>query len=243
MFFDEAEFARAVALLPDPSLLYSDEPPMETTQHYKQLALLVSCLERLWADRDDFFIGANLTVYFSPDLVKSRDFRGPDFFVVRGVARRDRVSWVLWDEGRYPEIIIELLSESTADIDRGIKKEIYQDQFRTPEYFWYSPLTQEFRGFRLSGPTYQEIEPDLRGRRWSEVLGLFLGIVDERLRYFTPEGSLVPTPEEAEQQERQRAEQEYQRAEQERERAEQEHQRAEKLARYLRERGIDPDNL
>ncbi len=56
---------------------------------------------------------------------------------------------------------------------------------------------------------------------------LYLGIVSEKLRFFTPEGQLVPTPEEAEEGERQRAEA-----------AE---ARAERLVRKLREMGVDPD--
>ena len=34
---------------------------------------------------NDYFIGANLTVYFSLQQLKNRDFRGPDFFLVRNV--------------------------------------------------------------------------------------------------------------------------------------------------------------
>ncbi len=47
--------------MPDARELLSDEPEMESTQHYQRLALLVSHLERCWRERDDFFIGANPT--------------------------------------------------------------------------------------------------------------------------------------------------------------------------------------
>ncbi|MEB3885175.1 Uma2 family endonuclease, partial [Lyngbya sp. CCY1209] len=53
------------ALMPDATQLDSDEPEMESSLHYMQLLLLVTCLEWLWRDREDFFIGANLTIYFS----------------------------------------------------------------------------------------------------------------------------------------------------------------------------------
>ena len=48
-------------LMPDATQLESNEPEMESSLHYAQLALLVTCLEWLWRDRTDFFIGANLT--------------------------------------------------------------------------------------------------------------------------------------------------------------------------------------
>ncbi|HAN45168.1 MAG TPA: hypothetical protein DCQ32_01285, partial [Cyanobacteria bacterium UBA8156] len=132
--------------------------------------------------------------------------RGPDFFVVRHTERRERLSWVVWEEGgRYPDLIVELLSTSTAAIDRGLKKELYQSRFRTPEYFWFSPDTLEFQGFRLVDATYQEIPPNPQGWCWSEVLELYLGVAGDRLRHFTAAGEMVPTPGEALAQERQQA--------------------------------------
>src|SRR2546427_1272632 len=57
--------AEFVAAMPDASQLLSEEPEMETSLHFAQLAFLVAILEWLWRDRQDFFIGANLSIYFS----------------------------------------------------------------------------------------------------------------------------------------------------------------------------------
>jgi len=185
-------------LMPDATQLESNEPEMESSLHYAQLALLVACLEWLWRDRNDFFIGANLTIYFSREQLKNRDFRGPDFFLINQTERRARKSWVVWEEGgQYPDLIVELLSPGTAKTDRSLKKVLYQDRFRTPEYFWFSPDTLEFEGYRLRGQHYEAIAPNDAGWRWSDVLGLFLGVQNETLRYFHRSGELVPTPEEA----------------------------------------------
>ncbi|KKI99145.1 Uma2 family endonuclease [Prochlorothrix hollandica] len=186
------------ALMPDATQLDSDEPEMESSLHYAQLALLVGCLELAWGDRQDFFIGANLTVYFSRQQLKHRDFRGPDFFLVKNTERKPRRSWVVWEEdGKYPDLIIELLSTSTAQVDRTVKRDLYGQRFHTPEYFYFSPDTLEFAGFRLALDEYQPIEANAQGWLWSEVLGLFLGIADLRLRYFSWEGVMLPTPQEA----------------------------------------------
>lgn len=187
-----------------PGDLYSDEPPLETYLHLRQLILLLTCLDWLWRDRDDYFAAGNLTIYYSPRQRKSEDFRGPDFFVVLGTERKPRKSWVVWEEeGKYPNVIVELLSDSTATTDRGLKKQIYQDTFRTPEYFWFDPNTLEFQGFALIQGTYQEMQLDERGWYWSQQLQLFLGIQDGQLRFFSTAGQLVPTPEESAQQEQQ----------------------------------------
>ncbi|NJK62240.1 MAG: Uma2 family endonuclease [Synechococcaceae cyanobacterium SM2_3_1] len=220
-----------------PCDLDSNEPPLESYQHLQQLLLLIKCLDWLWCDRTDYFAAGNLTIYYSTRKLKSEDFRGPDFFVVLGTEKRPRKSWTIWEEeGKYPNLIVELLSDSTANVDRGVKKTIYQNIFRTPDYFWFDPKSFEFEGFHLVEGTYEPIPPTEQGWRWSAQLELYLGIHQEQLRFFTSEGDLVPTPEESATAERQRAETERQRAETER-------QKNEKLAAKLRELGIDPDSL
>lgn len=208
-------------LMPDATQLESHEPEMESSLHYTQLALLVACLEWLWRDRNDFFIGANQTIYFSREQLKNRDFRGPDFFLVRGTQKRHRKSWVVWEEnGQYPDLIIELLSDSTAKIDRTLKRELYQDRFRTPEYFWFSPETMEFEGYQLVNRCYEAITPNTAGHLWSEVLDLYLGVDQGQLRYFRDSGERVPTPAEA---------------------AEQAQTQAAQLAAQLKALGVEPE--
>ncbi|MEQ8998835.1 MAG: Uma2 family endonuclease [Coleofasciculus sp. B1-GNL1-01] len=199
-----------------PSDLYSDEPPLETELHLQQIILLLESLKWLWRDRNDFYVAGNLTIYYSPRQRKSEHFRGPDFFVVLDTERKTRKSWVVWDEdGKYPNVIIEILSPKTADTDKGFKKKLYQDTFRTPDYFWFDPNTLEFVGFHLVDGDYQPLEQNAQGQLWSQQLGLFLGIHQNQLRFFTPEGKLVPTPEEV----------------------------AERYAAKLRELNIDPETL
>ena len=218
MVLTAAQFAD---LMPDATQLHSDEPEVESSLHYAQLALLVSCLEWLWRDRSDFFIGANLTIYFSRQQLKNRDFRGPDFFLVKQTQKQPRRSWVVWEEdGKYPDLIIELLSPATAESDKTLKKTLYQDRFRTPEYFWFSPETLELTGFRLIAQQYDRIPATPEGYLWSEALGLFLGLHQGQLRYFTPDKQLALTPEEA---------------------ALQAQQRADQLAAQLRSLGLEPE--
>lgn len=93
-------------------------------------------------------------------------------------------------------MIIEILSDSTAETDRGLKKEIDQDIFCTPNYLWFEPTSLEFKGFQLIAGQYEEIAPSEQGWLWSQQLGLYLGIQNQQLRFFTSEGKLILSPEE-----------------------------------------------
>lgn len=257
----------------------SDEPPLETERHLKQIMLLLLSLEWWWRERPEappekrerFYAAGNLTIYYSEDQKRNQDFRGPDFFVVLNTEYRERRSWAVWlEQGKYPNVIIEILSDSTAEIDRVEKKKLYQNQFQTPEYFWFEPYSLEFQGFRLQNRRYRAIRPNEAGWLWSEELELYVGIVDEKLRFLTAEGEVVPAPNEAALQtrlslemknqqlelerqktkrERQKTKRERQRAEEQEQRAEAERQRAEtlkteleKLRQRLVEQGISLDD-
>lgn len=89
--------AELADLMPDATQLERNEPEMASSLHYAQLALLVVFLEWLWRDgqgpassgqRTDFFIGANLTIYFSREQLKNKDFRGSDFFLIKNTVKR-----------------------------------------------------------------------------------------------------------------------------------------------------------
>jgi Uma2 family endonuclease len=229
-----------------PCNLDSDEPTLETDLHRQQIDLLIRLLKYWWSDRQDFYISGNLTVYYNQQQLKSRDFRGPDLFVVMGAERRDRRSWVVWEEGgRYPNLVIELLSSSTATVDRGIKKQLYQDVWRVPNYFWFDPYSLEFAGFKLLSGQYEAIAPTENGCLWSDQLELFLGIDGEQLRWFSPDGQVIPLPEEQERLEKERErlakEQERLAKQDERLAKEQALDRIAELEQLLADRGIEAD--
>ena len=164
---------------------------------------------------------------------------------------KPRTSWTIWEENdQYPNVIVEVLSPKTARKDKGKKKLLYQNIFRTPEYFYFSPRTLEFQGFRLKNGEYEKLKRNEQGRLWSQELGLCLGVHEGFLRYFEVTGKLVPRPEESAEASEQRAIQFEQRAESEAEmrqiaeqRAESEKLAREKLAAKLRELNIDPDSI
>lgn len=194
--------------LPTIELPAEDGVPMESNWHRIQMNLLIDSTHYHWRERRDYFAGGNMFIYFSTDQLRHRDYRGPDFFVVKGVdGERKRDSWIIWEEkGRYPNLIIELSPPSTPEVDLGPKKTLYEQTFHTPEYFCYNPDGAQLLGWRLTASRYIELEPNEQGWLWSEEMGLWLGnwqgevqrTMATWLRFYTTEGLSVPTLAEAE---------------------------------------------
>jgi len=244
----------------DFELVLSDGEPLETHFHVLQMVLFLELVRYRMAQlgQERAFAGGDMFVYYSleqaravaeeehqmalfesglrPDKPKKTAFRGPDAFLVKDAVQHDRDVWKVWEEdGRYPDLILELLSPSTWESDYTEKKRIYQDVFGTSEYFLFTPNQERVDAFRLLDGRYQKIVPSSSGRLWSRELelevgtwhGTYEGQAGRWLRLFHPDGHLVPTKDERAEQERQRAEQAEERVEQERQRAEQADQRAE----------------
>jgi Uma2 family endonuclease len=231
-----------VDLGPDEALVESDGVPLDTDWHRLAIGLLVESVKQWLRGRTDYYVGGNMFIYYREKPTQRRRFRGPDFFFIKGASRTPmRPYWVVWQEGgRFPNAIIELLSPSTEKEDRTAKKEIYEQVFRTPNFFCYDPDTRQLQGWRLNtAGQYEALVPNEHGWLWSEELGLWVGtwtgnyLGDEMtwLRFYDRDHRLVPTPAEAEQQDaeaaRRREARERERAETERQRAETEHQQAE----------------
>jgi Uma2 family endonuclease len=211
-------------ILPNVELIEEDGVPTESPWHYYQLCLLIAVLTYRWRDRTDFYVGGNMFIYYSTaqarsikaDPVGTTAFKGPDFFYVAGVNREPlRRYWEVWEEGgRYPDLIMEFLSPSTAKEDLGSKKDFYERVFRTREYFCFDPDTGDLLGWRLNERgRYRVIKPDERGWLWSEELESWLGLWEgtymgsERrwLRLYDTDRRLLPLPDEDERQQKEAA--------------------------------------
>jgi Uma2 family endonuclease len=236
-----------VPIVPDLDLPEEDGMPMESDWHRSQMNALIDVVRHRWRERKDVFVGGNMFIYYSLRQARNQDFKGPDFFFVKGIeSNHPRGKWVVWEEdARYPNVIIELMSPSTADEDLGRKKKVYEEIFRTPNYFCYDPDSETLYGWRIGFDGYEPLEPNEQGWLWCAEfdawLGLWDGVVYQTpgrwLRFFDPEGNLISMESEAE---RERAEAERERAEAERERAdtvayqlEAERRRADRTAQQL----------
>jgi Uma2 family endonuclease len=224
---DEKFILENLDLLPkEDDLPYDDGEPMETQRHVNQMVVLMKSLEIYWGKEKRYFAGGNMFLHYRP--FSKKKFLGPDFFLVLDVEQRERKSWVVWQEKmRYPDLIIELLSDSTRKNDHTKKKELYEQVFKTSEYYLYDPFSQEFIGYTLEDEHYELVLPDSDNKIYSPKAHLYLVIHDDWLRWMTEDGMILPTGEEKADQEKLKADQEKLRADQEKLRADQEKLRAE----------------
>jgi Uma2 family endonuclease len=202
--------AKVLAELESLDLITDDGVPLETIWHRKCINLLVEQVEYHLRDRDDFYVGGNQFIYFSPAQARNKDFRGPDFYYIGRTTRQPtRECWIVWDENlRTPDVVIELSSESTKEEDHNAKFKIYRDTLRVGDYFIYDPDSKLLEGWKLEGTRYLPIRPDEHGRLACDQLDLLLGtwngeyVRDDMtwLRFYDRNGNVIPIPAEAERQ-------------------------------------------
>ncbi|MBR8828373.1 MAG: Uma2 family endonuclease [Gomphosphaeria aponina SAG 52.96 = DSM 107014] len=238
-----------------------EEPGLPDEFHDFQPEILRQTFRPTNYPYDRVFVGSDLNLYY--DVRHTSWYKRPDWFAVVGVDRfyekRDlRMSYVIWQEGVNPFIVVELLSPGTEKEDLGktlrdvnkppTKWEVYEQILRIPYYVVFDRLTNNLRIFQLQGGHYEELtltEPRLWIPEINLGLGLwygsYQGIERHWLRWFYSKNNWVLFAEEELEQEKQRAEAEKQRAEAERQRAEAEKQRADRLAAQLRALGVELD--
>ncbi len=121
----------------------------------------------------------------------------PDILAVVGVEQPEddeRMSWVVVDEGRGLDVVIEVLHRGDRDKDLVENVERYA-RLGIPEYFIYDRARQQIHGYRLPAPPgqgaarYQRIVPQL-GHYHSSLLGLELTILGNELCFLAGEAEL-----------------------------------------------------
>jgi Uma2 family endonuclease len=218
----------------------TDGRPMgETDLHRDIMTTAIETLKLYYAGQR-VYVSGNILLFYKPG--NRRRHVSPDVLVTKGLEQRRRDNYLLWQERRPPNIVIEVTSRTTREEDLEDKFEIYRDEVRVAEYFLFDPrgeyLRPALQGYRLQAGRYERIKR-LSGRLPSVELGLHLEQHERQLRFWDPTaGHWLPTEQEtrvAAEAERQRAEAERQRAEAERQRAEIKWQRAQAEAERLRQ--------
>lgn len=175
------------------------QPVGETDNHISAIFYLRAALRLLFSDAPTTYVAGNMLFYYEegdPTAVKA-----PDIFVVKGIAKHDRRTYKLWEEGVAPCAVFEITSRSTRLEDLGTKKALYE-MLEVKEYFLFDPLDEYLRprlqGYSLIRGVYRPIHPSRDGALVSAELGAVLRPEGPLLRVVNPKtGKVMPTVEEA----------------------------------------------
>lgn len=182
-----------MATVPAPLIVFNDYPysdgkPMaETDLHRELMNMQIEVLKQYYEGQDDVYVSGNLLMFYEKG--NKRKHVSPDVFVVKGVPNHMRPNYLVWEEGRAPNLVIEMTSSSTRREDVGKKFKLYQDVLKVREYFLFDPygdyLKPPMQGYRLVKGEYREIGQQA-GRLPSQVVGLHLERDGKILRLWHP---------------------------------------------------------
>ena len=163
----------------------------ETDFQREVLTYAIEALKIHFREREDVYVSGDLFIYYEEGNRAASV--APDVFVVLGVPNHMRRTYLLWQEGRAPDFVMEVTSDSTREDDQGRKRELYA-RLGISEYWQYDPtgdyLEPPLQGFVLSDGRYGRTRALARvGAVWSvysPVLGLNLRLDEGVLRFHDP---------------------------------------------------------
>ena len=183
----------------------SDDQPVDNELQLLLPTLLRAILSLVWSDRNDWFLGVNMGLYYDP----KQPAIGPDAFLSMGVPRYRgserglRLSYLLWQEQVVPQWVLEIVSQQPGgEYDKKLAKYaeigvLYYVVYN-PEY-WRRDQHEPFEVYRLEQGRYvRHVGEPL----WMPEIGLGIGrgrglhegIEQEWLYWFDQEGDRYLEP-------------------------------------------------
>ena len=147
--------------LPHDAVFYptSDGRPMAETGIHRRCMVDVADTLELWFRKQrcgDVYVGSNNFLYYergNPQAVVA-----PDVYVVVGAPAGLRDTYMLWNEPKGPDFVLEVTSASTRRDDERRKRDVYA-ALGVREYFLYDPraeyLAPPLQGWRLHEGAYR----------------------------------------------------------------------------------------
>lgn len=185
---------RVLDALSDPALLMTEE----RTHYQTKIRTLDALGLHFKATGRVVYLAEEMAVLYPGEKPFS-----PDILAALGVAEPEddeRMAWVVVDEGKGLDLVIEVLHRGDRDKDLVENVEYYA-HLGIPEYFVYDRARQQIHGYRLpalpglsglsgqSAARYQRIVPQL-GHYHSNVLDVDLTILDNNLHFLVGEAEL-----------------------------------------------------
>jgi Uma2 family endonuclease len=173
------------------------KPMAETEANATQMTDLIFALRHLLEAIPGIHVAGNQLMYYNPH--DGWEHVSPDVYVATDVGPGMRESWKTWVEGKFPDVVFEIVSPSTAGRDLGEKLVLYS-RLGAREYYIFDPqdtIRPRFQAYHRSGEWLVPVEPAEDGRVGSAVAPFALRVHDGWLRAIdAATGDLCATPEE-----------------------------------------------
>jgi Uma2 family endonuclease len=138
------------------------ESVANNTEHYELIATTKSGLDKLFADRDDVFVAADLFWY--PVEGNPKIAIAPDVMVAFGRPPGARKSYKQWEEVNTPfHVVFEFLSDSNTTKEMA-QKAMFFDRYGAEEYYVYDMDSGVLDGFIRYGGELSPIEGTFNGK-------------------------------------------------------------------------------
>lgn len=231
-----------------------DGLPDKSGAHPFQRMLLTSAVERIFDERHpdrDYCIGSNVGIYWRATDPPLDGCVVPDWCYIPGCRptppRQFRRSFVTWDEGVSPLLVVDIALDDGAlehdDTPWKGKFWIYRRGLGVGYVAIHNLDAKTLELYERVGAEFRRVEPNAKGLLEIEPLGLALGhwrgtFYNQTLtwvRFFWPDGTMIPIPQEIVANIR--------RAREEKARADKTEADLAALLAKLQAKGIDPNTL
>ncbi|MDE0638352.1 MAG: Uma2 family endonuclease [Candidatus Poribacteria bacterium] len=176
------------------------EPMAASDLHRAQLFRTLSTLETHFSQDPTVYVSGDILMYYVQGVPNKSI--APDVLVSFGIGMKKRRTYLVWEEGKVPEFVMEFSSKNTYHDDLTKKMDIYAS-LEIQDYFLYDAeglyLPSQLIGFELVDGNYVPIPPDENGGIRSSSLGLGFRMKDQGIGIYNPvAGGWLKTRAEAE---------------------------------------------
>lgn len=164
------------------------EPMAVSDLHREQMVWTIDALKTQFSQDPTVYVSGDILMYYVQGIPSMSI--SPDVLVSFEIGMKARRTYLVWEEGKAPDFVMEFSSKKTVQKDLNDKKDIYAS-LNIQDYILYDAegiyLPSQLMGFKLVDGSYKKITPNADGGIHSSVLNLDFHIREEELGIFDPE--------------------------------------------------------
>lgn len=166
------------------------EPMAVSDLHREQMVWTIDALKTQFSQDPTVYVSGDILMYYVQGIPSMSI--SPDVLVSFEIGMKARRTYLVWEEGKAPDFVMEFSSKKTVQKDLTDKKDIYAS-LDIQDYILYDAegiyLPSQLMGFKLVDGSYKKITPNADGGLHSSALNLDFHICEEGLGIYDPEAN------------------------------------------------------